>query len=85
MELLVAGKLDILAFFSPSALRGVFGMLEDVFGESRARAVLGAARIACIGQTTSAAVEEMGFQPSIVAEEQSAAGLVKAILKWRMP
>jgi uroporphyrinogen III methyltransferase/synthase len=85
LEMVEEGQIDIVAFFSPSALRAIYGMLDGAYGENRARAALEAARIACIGRTTSAAVEEMGLHASIVADEQSAAGLVEAILKWRMP
>jgi len=73
VEQINAGSLATLTFTSPSAFRN-FIALEGLQRERIAASV-----IACIGPVTAQAVREAGFEPRIVASEQTVAGLVRAL------
>ncbi len=75
-----AGEVDVAAFFSPSALHGLAGML----GRPLPDALRGIA-IACIGPTTAAAARELGLNVTILPDLPTVEGLVDALIKWRTP
>lgn len=81
---LAEGDFDVITLFSPSAVRGLLGMLEGAAEPRRAFQGLEKAVIACVGPTTAAAAEAAGLKPAIVPQKYSAEGLVEALLKWRM-
>jgi uroporphyrinogen III methyltransferase/synthase len=83
LEMLRNGDIDVVGFFSPSAVRGITQMLEKVYGADQVHSSLERVRIACIGPTTAAAVERLALPAEIVAEEYTAEGLVEAIVRWR--
>ena len=70
-DALVAGTIDCVAFFSPSAARNVVQMLgRQCFGETI---------VAVIGPTTGAAAKSMGVSVDIVSPETNAEAFVRAI------
>lgn len=71
--LLEAGRVQAVAFASPSAVRSVVGALGGRAGLLR-RALLGA-----IGPTTAAALREVGLEPGAVPAEHTAEGLAAAL------
>ena len=71
---LLAGEIDVATFASSSSVRNLVSMLGDDLEALRG------ARIACIGPTTAATLEELlGRPPDVVASEHTIAGLVRAI------
>lgn len=72
---------DYLLFTSGSTVRGFFEGLRGAGGEELVKRTTGRAKIACIGPSTAAVVEEAGFRADIVAKEHSAAGLIAALLE----
>ncbi|MBM4414964.1 MAG: uroporphyrinogen-III C-methyltransferase [Chloroflexi bacterium] len=65
--------LDAVTFASPSAVRGLVGLLGGDVGALRG------ALIACIGPTTAEAAREAGLAADVVAAEPSVEGLVAAL------
>jgi uroporphyrinogen III methyltransferase/synthase len=82
---LIAGRLDLAVFFSPSAVRGLIGMLEPDRGREQALAILNRLTIACVGPTTARAAEQAGIRVSLVAGEHTVEGLAEALIQWRSP
>lgn len=76
---LKAGRIDVLAFFSPSAVEGFVTLLED---EDLYELFRGAA-VACIGPTTAEAAARLGLQVDLVPEEHTLDGLCSALVAWR--
>jgi len=74
-RLRAAGRIDLVLFTSASAARNLASLLpaEDL---DRLRSE---AEAACIGPVTAEAVRELGFRIVIVAEDHTAAGLVRAL------
>ncbi|MBK9519812.1 MAG: uroporphyrinogen-III synthase [Anaeromyxobacter sp.] len=73
-DALAAGRVDAVAFASPSAVKSVVAALG-------ARApLLGGALLGAIGPTTAAALAEAGFEAGAVAGEHTAEGLAAALL-----
>lgn len=85
LERLAEGGFDMVAFFSPSAVRGLMSMLETAFSPQDVKAVLSKTGIACVGPTTAAAVESFGLQTWVMPQIYTAQGLVEALVKWRAP
>jgi len=69
------GRLDLLSFASPSAVRSLVGRLGP-----KTRDALQGVQIAVIGPVTASAVEAEGLRVDAIAEEASDAGLVRAIV-----
>ncbi|RIL10430.1 uroporphyrinogen III synthase [bacterium] len=69
------GDLDVAAFASGSAVRGLAAALGD-----RLAPALAGARIACIGPATAAAARECGLAVDIVPSQHTARDLVAAIV-----
>lgn len=72
-ELLAAGRVDAVAFASPSAVKSVAAALGP-----RA-ALLGRVLLGAIGPTTAAALREAGLEAGAVPTEHTAEGLAEAL------
>jgi len=72
----LVGPPDIIAFGSPSAVRGLHALLQDLRRESWLRG----SDLACIGPVTEHAVRELGLTPRWVASSYTWDGLVDAIV-----
>ncbi|HRA66645.1 MAG TPA: uroporphyrinogen-III synthase [Caldilinea sp.] len=70
------GKIDVLTFTFPTAVRYFVKRLEY---EGGAKAMLDDVCIACIGPLTAAAAREYGFQVSLTPQQHTIAGLVEAV------
>jgi uroporphyrinogen-III synthase len=71
-RMFVEGEVDCVAFFSPSAVKAFAAM----FPEFKQATLL----MAAIGQTTASAVLGNGLRCDVIATEQTAEGLARAIL-----
>lgn len=65
---------DVIAFFSPSAVRSVSGHIGS--------AELAAVAIAAIGPVTAEAIREAGYRVAIEARESTTAGVIAALLEY---
>lgn len=83
LQMALDGKVDLTAFFSPSAVSGLRGQIVQASGETRADQVLAALPAACIGPTTAAAARSAGMQVVVMPEQYTAESLVEAITAWR--
>lgn len=68
-----AGQYDALAVSSPSAIKNLATALGN--NASPIKAI-------CIGETTSAAMRELGIEPLATATEQSYKGLAEAVINY---
>lgn len=91
---LLAGAVDVVTLFSPSAASGLVDMLaaalretDGASGNPAAQAVerLNRAVIACIGPTTAQAAARLGLHVDLTPETYSVDGLVEALVQWRLP
>jgi len=71
---LEGGEVDVLTFFSPSAVRNFVALA----GEDLARAYPNV----CIGATTAAEVRELGLQQPMLAKGASEDGVIAALLEF---
>jgi len=71
----LAGKIDIIVFTSPSAVKNLADMLSSNFKE-----ILGNAHVACIGPTTRQEAIRLGLLVSIEPANQKIDDLVEAII-----
>jgi uroporphyrinogen III methyltransferase / synthase len=71
---LVAGRLDALAFASPSAARRFCALLDPAAREAAARCT-----VAAIGPVTARALASAGLPAQVVAQSATAAGLVEEL------
>ncbi len=78
LDALTSGRIDVVTFASPSAVRNFTGVLHAHDFASLASHF----RVAVIGPTTAEAVRAFGVQPDILATESSARGLVEAIATY---
>ncbi|TMW71611.1 uroporphyrinogen-III synthase [Alteribacter natronophilus] len=76
-ETVKEGRLDVLPFFSPSAVRAFFGPLTACEKEQIWRA----SRIAAIGPVTGAALKKAGISDFLMAGTYTAEGLIEAITR----
>ena len=74
-ELLRSGGIDVITFASPSAARN----FASRFPSGSIPGLHAHTKIAVIGPTTKREAERLGFSPEIVADESTAAGLIRAI------
>jgi uroporphyrinogen III methyltransferase/synthase len=84
LKTLLDGWLDVAVFFSPSAVRGLLGMLEPVCGREQALATLNRLVTASVGPTTASAADQAGIQIHLIASEHTVEGLVEALVRWRL-
>jgi uroporphyrinogen-III synthase len=77
LEEMRAGRVEVIAFASPSA----FHHLAEELGLDEMRAISGAAAFAAIGPVTAKAIRENGCNVAIEAEESTGEGLVRAIVE----
>ena len=75
-ERLTAGRLDVLTFASPSAVRNFMSLLDGA-----ARRAASDCLVAAIGPTTAEALRKEGLEPDVVPERASAADLVAALVE----
>jgi len=75
VDALAAGEVDWITFTSGSTARNLHAMLGE---EAAAR--LSAVRLASIGPTTSAALRELGLEPTVEADPHDIGSLVQALL-----
>ena len=85
LSALVAGEVDVVTFFSPSAVAGLMEIIERKLGAGAAQSVLQSRVVACIGPTTAEAAGKAGLRVDLVPQEHTVNGLVEALLKWRAP
>ncbi|MDI6827125.1 MAG: uroporphyrinogen-III synthase, partial [Armatimonadota bacterium] len=71
-EMVCTGEIDIITFTSSSTVRNFVKLIGTAIPDS--------ITIACIGPITAQTASEMGFNPSIVADEHTIEGLVKALI-----
>ena len=71
---LVAGRLDILTFASPSAVRRFGALLDEAARSAAARCI-----VAAIGPVTARALASVGLPAQVVAQSATAAGLVEEL------
>jgi uroporphyrinogen III methyltransferase / synthase len=76
-EKLAAGRVDVVAFFSPSAAQG----LARALGDGSLGRLAGPTEVASIGPSTSAALAGLGAPATVEAEPRTGAGLARAILQ----
>ncbi len=72
-----AGRVDAVAFFSPSAAAGLAG----AWGQGTLRLLAGRTEVASIGPSTSAALDALGAPATVEADTRTGAGLALAILR----
>ena len=75
-ERLTAGRLDVLTFASPSAVRNFIALLDRA-----ARRAVADCLVTAIGPTTAEALRKEGLEPDVVPERASAADLVAALVE----
>jgi uroporphyrinogen III methyltransferase/synthase len=75
-QMLLAGKIDVVTFTSPSTVINLLDLLGDE------RQTIERANVACIGPKTAAAAEQAGLRVDIVAQEYTIPGLVEAIERY---
>lgn len=80
---LLAGEIQVVAFFSPSGIQALAQMLVAAGHALPLPEVLAPLAVACIGPSTAKAARAMGLAVDILAETYTSAGLVQAIVKWR--
>ncbi|HXF64636.1 MAG TPA: hydroxymethylbilane synthase [Caldilineaceae bacterium] len=73
---MLKGGFDVVTFTSGSTARSFVAAAR---ADEEVAQLLAAALIACIGPATAAVVEELGLHPAIIAQEQSAPGLLAAL------
>ncbi len=78
LEEIRSGKVDAIAFASPSA----FDSMADALGAAELRGIGERAVIAAIGPVTAEAIRKAGLTVRITAEESNAAGLAAAIADY---
>lgn len=76
-HLLDADRPDAITFTSSSTVRGLIQSLDSA-GYTPSQALAGIA-LACIGPVTAGTLREHGLEPSLVAEEYTMPGLVRAL------
>ena len=76
LALLRAGEIDAVAFTSSSTVRNLLTVLGE---DSKARAGVQGALVACIGPATAETARAAGLAVAVEAEEHSVAGLVEAL------
>lgn len=84
----VDADLDVLTFTSPSAVRGLFAIAEQMSQEraEELRHVLGdGVAVAAIGPVTGSALDHFGVDVDILPERHRTAALVSAIDDWFTP
>lgn len=72
------GRLDVLAFTSPSTVRHFLALLD-----AEARQAAAACTVGAIGPVTEAALREAGLPPQVVAPRAGAPALVEALAAYR--
>jgi uroporphyrinogen III methyltransferase/synthase len=83
LEQLVKDQIDVVAFFSPSGVKGLADMLVKTGHTSSLRDLLSPLMVACIGPSTAKAAQEMGLRVEVVAQEYTCTGLVQELVRWR--
>ena len=83
LQQLVDGHIDVVAFFSPSGVKGLADMLANAGHQSSLDEILAPLTVACIGPTTAQAARDLSVDVDVVAQEYTSAGLVKALELWR--
>jgi len=83
LEQLLAGDLNVVAFFSPSGIEGLAHMLAAAGYDTPLPEVLAPLNVACIGPSTTKAARAMGLTVEITAQEYTSTGLVQAMVIWR--
>lgn len=84
LQELLAGCVNVVVLFSPSAVRGLIGMLEPACGQEQALVILNRLVTACVGPTTAHAAEQAGIKVSLIASEHTVEGLVETLVQWRL-
>ena len=67
-------KYEMLIFTSPSGIENFLKLFPKMNIQN--------IRLACIGETTAKAAREKGFNPQVVAQNSSSAGIVESILNY---
>ncbi|MFW6081255.1 MAG: uroporphyrinogen-III C-methyltransferase, partial [Desulfosalsimonas sp.] len=73
-----AGEIDMVTFTSSSTVRNFVSLLP----ESEAPKLLSGVAVAAIGPVTAETAEQMGIQPTVIAEEYTIGGLVNAVKEY---
>jgi len=76
-EKLAAGDIDLITFTSSSTVTNLLAILGP-----EASALVGKARVACIGPITASTCLEHGIKPDVIAEEFTIVGLVQAVCDY---
>jgi uroporphyrinogen III methyltransferase/synthase len=75
VEAVRAGRCDVVAFTSPSTVKG----FVEIIGADSVRALAGRVKFASIGPVTTREAEALGLAVDIEAADHTAAGLARAI------
>jgi uroporphyrinogen-III synthase len=76
------GDFDVVTFTSGSSVRGFVALVGEPKDLGLAEKDPVGKITACIGPRTAAEAQAAGFRVDVVAEEQTVAGLVSALLAW---
>ncbi|CCW34531.1 uroporphyrinogen-III C-methyltransferase; uroporphyrinogen-III synthase [Chthonomonas calidirosea] len=79
VENLMTGSIDAITFTASSTVKNLMQALSRGADDLEVRARLRSVCLAAIGPVTGQTLKEYGFEPTIVAEEHTIAGLVKAL------
>jgi uroporphyrinogen III methyltransferase/synthase len=82
VDRLQAGGFDIVTFTSGSSVRGFVSLIGGPERLTLQPGAAGGKVTACLGPRTAAAAKSAGFEVHVVAEEQTAEGLVSALTAW---
>jgi uroporphyrinogen-III synthase len=73
-----AEQIDVMTFFSPSAINNFVSLMT----KERVREYIRASLVAAIGPTTTAAIKELGFAVDIVPPQPTSDSLLEAIIHY---
>lgn len=76
LERFFSRGVDVVTFFSPSAVRTFAALLRPDIARAKRPVV-----VACVGPVTAAAAREIGLSVDVVASDSTAKGVVEAIMR----
>jgi uroporphyrinogen III methyltransferase/synthase len=79
LDALLAGELDVAAFFSPSAITGLAARLAQ--DGRQIDKILQGITVACIGPTTAQAARELGLQVDLIPENPGVEGMLAVLIR----
>jgi uroporphyrinogen III methyltransferase/synthase len=83
LQALLDGEVDVVVFFSPSAVRGLLEILDQAGAKRPQGCFTPTITVACVGETTAEAAREQGLRVDLVAREHTLEGMLEALVIWR--